>query len=85
MLYGPCGAAVQSAWQHHLTSRMVKKRVVFPQKAQCRVINPHPVNVQEVTLVAAFLGQATTDGQGVEMQAAFCWLWGVCQVSEWEV
>jgi hypothetical protein len=61
---------------------MVEQRVVFPQKAQCQEINPHPVNVQEVTSVAAFLGQATADGQGVEMQAAFCWLRQVCQAHQ---
>ncbi|KAL4755718.1 uncharacterized protein BDW70DRAFT_165182 [Aspergillus foveolatus] len=74
MLYGPHRAAVESAWQRHLAGRMVEQRVVFPQKAQRQEIHPHPVDVQDVASVAAFLGQATTDGQGVEMQAAFCWL-----------
>ncbi|KAL4766689.1 hypothetical protein BDW60DRAFT_202033 [Aspergillus nidulans var. acristatus] len=58
MLYGPHGAAVQSAWQRHLAGQM------------------------EIVSVAAFLGQATADGQGVEIQAVFCWLQQVCQASE---
>ncbi|KAL4767101.1 hypothetical protein BDW60DRAFT_200724 [Aspergillus nidulans var. acristatus] len=82
MLYGPHGAAVQSAWQRHLAGRMVERRVVFPQKPQRREIEPHPVDIHDIALVAAFLGQATADGQGVEIQAVFCWLRRVCQASE---
>jgi hypothetical protein len=82
MLYGPHRAAVQLAWQRHLAGWMVERRVVFPQKPQHREINPYPVNICDIVLVAAFLGQATADGQGVEIQAVFCWLQQVCQASE---
>jgi hypothetical protein len=61
---------------------MVKRQVVFLQKPQCREIDPYPVNIHDIASVAAFLGQATADGQGVEIQAVFCWLQQVCQVSE---
>jgi hypothetical protein len=61
---------------------MVKRRVVFPQKPQHQEIDPHPVNIRDIASVAAFLGQATADGQGVEIQAVFCWLQQVCQASE---
>jgi hypothetical protein len=81
MLHGPQGGAVQDAWQRHLAGRMVEKRVVSAQKAR-REISAHPVNVHDIASVAAFLGQATPDGQGVEIQAAFCWLQRVCQASE---
>ncbi|KAL4756069.1 P-loop containing nucleoside triphosphate hydrolase protein [Aspergillus foveolatus] len=80
----PSRAAVQSAWQGHLAGRMVEQRVVFAQKTR-RQVDAHAANVQEVTSVAALLGQATADGQGVEMQAEFCWLRRVCQASECEV
>ena len=74
MLYRPQGVAIHNAWQHYLARQMVKARVVFPQKPQHHDIYPHPVNIQEVVLVAAFLGQGTANGQGVEIQAVFCWL-----------
>jgi hypothetical protein len=74
MLYGPQGAAIREAWQRHLAGQMVKARVVFPHKRQRREIIAHPVNIHDITSVAAFLGQQTADGQGVEIQAAFCWL-----------
>ncbi|KAL4766710.1 hypothetical protein BDW60DRAFT_201989, partial [Aspergillus nidulans var. acristatus] len=64
MLYGPHRAVVQLAWQRHLAGQM-------PQHQE---INLHPVNIQEIASVAAFLGQATADGQGVEIQAVFYWL-----------
>ncbi|KAL4766802.1 hypothetical protein BDW60DRAFT_201610 [Aspergillus nidulans var. acristatus] len=51
---------------------MVEQQVVFLQKPQHQEINLHPVNIQEIVSVAAFLGQATADGQGVEIQAVFC-------------
>jgi hypothetical protein len=82
MLYRPHGAAVQSAWQRHLAGRMVERRVVFPQKPQRREIDPHPVDIRDIASVAAFLGQATADGQRVEIQAVFCWLQRVYQASE---
>jgi hypothetical protein len=82
MLYRPHGAAVQSAWQRHLAGRMVEQWVVFPQKPQRREIEPHPVNIRDIASVAVFLGQAMADGQGVEIQAVFCWLRQVCQASE---
>ncbi|KAL4767491.1 hypothetical protein BDW60DRAFT_199966, partial [Aspergillus nidulans var. acristatus] len=74
MLYRPHGAAVQSAWQQHLVGWMVKQQVVFLQKPQHQEIDLYPVNIQEIASVAAFLGQATADGQGVEIQAVFYWL-----------
>jgi hypothetical protein len=82
MLYRPHGAAVQLAWQRHLAGWMVERQVVFLQKPQRWEIDPYPVNICDIALVAAFLGQATADGQGVEIQAVFCWLWQVCQASE---
>jgi hypothetical protein len=66
MLYRPHRAQVQSTWQHHLAGQMVKQQMVYAQKAQCQV-NAHVVDVQEVTLVAAFLRQVTADRQGMEM------------------
>jgi hypothetical protein len=68
----------------HFGSDMGAQGVVFAQKARRQVDAPD-ANVQEVTSVAAFLGQVTASGQGVEMQAAFCWLQWVCEASEWEV
>jgi hypothetical protein len=82
MLYRPHRAVVQSAWQQHLAGWMVKRQVVFLQKPQHQEINPYPVNIHDIALVAAFLGQATADGQGVEIQAVFCWLQQVCQASK---
>ena len=82
MLHGPRGAAVQEAWQRHLHGRMVEGRVVFPQKPQRRVIEPHVVDIYDVQSVAAFLGQGTPDGEGVEVQAVFCWLRRVCMELE---
>jgi hypothetical protein len=72
MLYRPHRAAVQLAWQQHLAGWMVERQVVFLQKPQHWEINPYPVNICDIALVAAFLGQATADGQGVEIQAVFC-------------
>jgi hypothetical protein len=74
MLYRPYRAAVQLAWQQHLAGQMVEQWVVFLQKPQCWEIDQHPVNIQEIVSVAAFLGQATANGQGVEIQAVFYWL-----------
>jgi hypothetical protein len=68
----------------HFGSDMGAQGVVFAQKVWHRVDAPE-ADVQEVMLVAAFLGQVTASGQGVEMQAAFCWLQWVCKASEWEV
>ncbi|KAL4766974.1 hypothetical protein BDW60DRAFT_201073 [Aspergillus nidulans var. acristatus] len=57
----------------HFGSDMGAQGVVFAQKVR-RQVNAPEADVQEVMLVAAFLGQATASGQGMEMQAAFCWL-----------
>jgi hypothetical protein len=82
MLYGPRGEAVQEAWRQHLQGRMVEGRVVFPQKPSHREIDPQPVNIDDIQSVAAFFGQGTRDGQGVEIQAVFCWLRRICKEFE---
>ena len=82
MLHGPQGVEVQAVWQQHLQGRMVEARVIFPHKPWRQTVAAHAVDIQDPPSVAAFLGQGTRDGRGVEMQAAFCWLRRVCQEQE---
>lgn len=36
------------------------------------------VNPRDYRSIAAFFGQGTIDGRGVEVQAVFCWLRRAC-------
>jgi hypothetical protein len=72
MLYGPNGEAVQNAWARQLRGRMVQSRVIFLQRVSRQKVQSHTVNVQDIDSVAAFFGQGTRDGRGVEIQEMFC-------------
>ncbi|KKK21656.1 hypothetical protein AOCH_006948 [Aspergillus ochraceoroseus] len=71
MLYGPHGEAIRDAFERHLHGQIIKGRVVFPNKGNQQAIKPHIVDIYQITSIAAFLGQGTINGQGVEIQAVF--------------
>jgi hypothetical protein len=82
MLHGPYGRVVRPAWEQQARRQRLEGRVIYHGKVFQQVVMTGPVNPQDYRSIAAFFGQGTADGQGVEVQAVFCWLRRACQEIE---
>ena len=82
MLHGPYGRVVRPAWEQQLQRQQLAARVIFRGKVFQQEVVAGPVPPQDYRSIAAFFGQGTADGQGVQVQAVFCWLRRACQEIE---
>jgi len=78
MLYGPCGEVVRPAWEQWLQGRRLEGRVIYAGKIFQQEVMAGVVNPRDYRSIAAFFGQGTIHGRGVEVQAVFCWLRRAC-------